>query len=124
MTVQVSVDYYYKSRALLHVISGCPQYRTDLLSLLHSRVRETVHTDTLMSQYVSIHKNNCAQIYAMESGFAIAYPMMSKAVAGSTVTRLCREVGVPTELFSDNAKEFTKPGTDFQKAAAHYKIKT
>jgi hypothetical protein len=26
MTVQVSVDYYYKSHALLHFISGCPHW--------------------------------------------------------------------------------------------------
>jgi hypothetical protein len=25
MTIQVSVDYYYKSHALLHFISGCPK---------------------------------------------------------------------------------------------------
>jgi hypothetical protein len=50
--------------------------------------------------------------------------MTSKGLAGETVTKLCREVGIPTELFSDNAKEFVKPGTEFQKAASHYKIKT
>jgi hypothetical protein len=32
------------------------RYRTDLLSLLHPRIRETVHTDTLLSQFVSIRK--------------------------------------------------------------------
>jgi hypothetical protein len=100
------------------------QYRTDLLSLLHSHVRETIYTDTLLSKYMSICKNTCTQVYATESGFAIAYPMTSKGLAGGTVTKLCREVGVPTELFSNNAKEFVKLGTEFQKAASHYKMKT
>jgi hypothetical protein len=50
--------------------------------------------------------------------------MTSKGLAGATLTKLCHEVGVPTEIFSDNAKEFVKPGTEFQKAASHYKIKT
>jgi hypothetical protein len=99
------------------------RYRTDLLSLLHPRVRETIYTNTLLSKYMSICKNTCAQVYAAESGFAIAYPMMSKGLAGGTVTKFCREVGVPTELFSDNVKEFVKPGMEFQKTASHYKIK-
>jgi hypothetical protein len=73
---------------------------------------------------MSIRKNTCAQVYATESGFAIAYPMTAKSLAGDTVTKLCREVGVPKEIFSDNAKEFVMPGTVFQKAVNHYKIKT
>jgi hypothetical protein len=73
---------------------------------------------------MSIRKNSCVQVYATDSGFAITYPMTSKGLAGGTITKLCREVGVPTELFSNNAKEFVKPGTEFQKAASHYKIKT
>lgn len=95
-----------------------------MLSLRHRRVRETIHTDTLHSQYKSVRKNTCAQIYATESGFAIAYPMNSKSLAGETLTTLCHEVGIPTEIVSDNAKEFVKPGTDFQKTANHYKINT
>jgi hypothetical protein len=78
----------------------------------------------LLSTYVSIRKNTCAQVYATESGVAIAYPMTSKGLAGVTVAKLCRDVGIPTELFSVNAKEFVKPGTEFQKATSHYKIKT
>jgi hypothetical protein len=84
------------------------RYRTDLLSLLDPRVREKVYADTLLSQYTSTQKNVCAQTYATESGVAIAYPMTLKGLAGETATKLCREVGIPTELFFDNAKAETK----------------
>jgi hypothetical protein len=40
------------------------QYRTDLLSLLHPCMQETIYTNTLLSKYTSIRKNACAQIYA------------------------------------------------------------
>jgi hypothetical protein len=42
----------------------------------------------------------------------------------SSHSRTCREVDIPTQLLSDNAKEFIKPGTELQKVASHYKIKT
>lgn len=100
------------------------RYRTDLLSLRHRRVRETIHTDTIHSQYKSVLGNTCAQLYATESGVAISYPMTSKNLAGQTLTKLCQDVGIPADLVSDNAKEFVDPGTEFRRTANHYKIKT
>lgn len=100
------------------------RYRTDLLSLNYRRIKETMHTDTVHSKHKSVLNNTCAQIYATESGATFAYPMTSKRLAGETLSSLCQDVGIPSRIFSDNAKEFVKPGTEFQKVANYYKIET
>ena len=43
--------------------------------------------------------------------------MKSKSQVGDTLKLLAEDVGVPTEMVTDNAKEYTESGTVFQKTA-------
>ena len=67
--------------------------------------------------------NNCTQIFTDGQGFVIAFPMKSKEDAGDSLQKLCRDVGVPIELHSDNANEMTQDGTKFQSVVRDNRIK-
>ena len=89
------------------------RYRTDLVSQRLRRLSCRFYTDTAFAKEVSMVGNNCAQIFTYGQGFVIAFPMKSKEDAGDSLQKLCRDVGVPIELHSDNANEMTQDGTKF-----------
>jgi hypothetical protein len=43
------------------------------------------YTDTLFGKYKSVTNNTCAQLFAIESFFAKAYPMEKKSLAGAAL---------------------------------------
>ena len=91
------------------------RYRTDLVSQRLKRLSCRFYTDTAYAKEVSMVSNTCAQIFTDGQGFVVAFPMRSKESAGDALQKLCRDVGVPKELHSDNAYEMVQDGTKFQK---------
>ena len=99
------------------------RYRTDLMSLNLRRFNETVHSDILHSRFESLAQNKCGQLFTTKSGLAVFYPFSSAASSGDALTTFTQDVGIPNSLHTDNAKEMTEPGTEFQKTVKFYKIK-
>jgi hypothetical protein len=92
------------------------RYQTDLLLLNHKQMDEEFHTDTLVSKYESYSKNTCAQVFTTQSGFIVIYPMTSKARCAKALMLLIQDLGIPNNLFCDNAPEMISPETSFCKA--------
>jgi hypothetical protein len=73
MTVQVSVDYYYKSHTLLHFISGCPHYYK-----LHyyykgvSGCSHSMETSSLLPDKKPVHRTNLGELF--RRGASVAPP--------------------------------------------------
>lgn len=91
------------------------RYRTDLLSQRLRILDCKIYTDTLFAKEKSISGNKCAQIFTDGSGFVFVYPMKLKSEAGDAMNVMTRDIGVPREVFSDNAFEEIGSNTEFQK---------
>ena len=63
------------------------------------------YTDTLFFKVQSLNLDTCAQLYCNKAGYIKIYSMKSKSQAHDTLTTFIHEVGVPTHLHSDYAKE-------------------
>ena len=99
------------------------RYRTDLLSQRLKRLSCRFYTDAAHAKFKSHTGNTYAQIFTDGEGFVVAFPIRTKDEAGESLQRLCRDVGIPNELHSDNANEMTAPGTKFQQIVKDNKIK-
>ena len=98
------------------------RYRTDLMYQQRKLRNQKFYTDTLFGKYKSLTNNTCIQIFANESQFVKAYPMETKAMAGSALRQFVRDYGVPERLTSDGAAEQTGPKTEFMKIVRKYDI--
>ena len=98
------------------------RYRTDLLSLNYRRLNTTMFADTMKFKTTSLNQNVCAQVYTT-GDFVIAYPLRAERLLGSTLTTLAEDVGVPTQLITDNASAMVGAQTQFQEAVRRLRIK-
>ena len=63
------------------------------------------YTDTFFSDVPSLNGNGMAQIYTNDIAFTRVYPMKLKSQAHETLSAFIHEVGIPSSLNSDDAKE-------------------
>ena len=63
------------------------------------------YTDTVFSKHKSLRGNTCGQIYCNNFNYQKFYPMTSKSQAVDTLNLFIDQVGVPSSLHSDDAKE-------------------
>lgn len=61
----------------------------------------------MFSRTLSIRGNTCCQIFVNDTGFSKHIPLKSKGDAGDALEELFMDVGVPTSLHTDGAKELT-----------------
>ena len=80
-------------------------YRTQQQQFRYNRLNTRFYSDTMFVTTKSIRGNKCAQIFVNDTGFTRVYPMKSKSLAGQALNCLFTEVGVPTMLHTDGAKE-------------------
>ena len=99
------------------------RYRTDLMSQRLRRLNCRFYTDTLFSKHKSIEGNTCGQLFTDGEGFVILYPMDSKAKAGQKLTELSHDVGIPNELYMDNAPEQVGKNSEMMKEIRRMKIR-
>ena len=64
-------------------------------------------SDTFFSNVVSLRGNSCVQLFVNRGNFCKSYPMQKKSQAHRALDRFFHEVGVPSELLTDNASEIT-----------------
>jgi hypothetical protein len=86
------------------------RYRTQVAQLRYPRLsgrHGKFHTDTFFSSTASL--SNCAmgQMYTNDVNFTKFYPMKKKSDAPDTLISFMQDIGIPSELHSDDAKELT-----------------
>ena len=96
--------------------------RVDHLNLHRRRLRGMWYTDTLLSKVKSILGNTCANVYT-QGKFTQAVPMISRKDAGKSLVEFSDDVGIPEDLTTDGATEFTGRHTKFVKEARRMRIR-
>lgn len=90
-----------------NTISLNRRYAINDRMLRYNRLRCPLYTDTLLAseRCVSVRGYTCAQIFASEFGFIFPCLMRKRADMSLATKRLFKEIGVPTELICDRARE-------------------
>ena len=91
---------------------------------LRPRLQGEWYTDTVFGPVKSRAGNNCGQLFANESYYAVFYPMDSRSKAGDSLRLFCRNVGIPDFLRFDGAKEMCEKGCEFQRQVRKNDIRT
>jgi hypothetical protein len=81
-----------------------PQLRYPRLSGQHGKF----HTDTFFSSTPSLSKYTMGQMYTNDVNFTKFYPMKKKSEAPDSLILFMQDIGIPSELHSDDAKELTQ----------------
>ena len=69
------------------------------------------HTDTFFAKTASLTNCTMAQLYTNDVDFTKAFPMKTKSEAPDTLVAFMQDVGIPSALHSDDAKELTQGRT-------------
>jgi hypothetical protein len=96
-------------RHALHPIHR--RYRTQVAQLRYPRLsgrHGKFHTDTFFSSTRSLSGCTMGQLYTNDLDFTKFYPMKRKSEAPDTLVSFMQDIGIPTELHSDDAKELTQ----------------
>ena len=91
------------------------RYPTNDRMLRYNRLPHDLFSDTMFAGTPSSRKNMCAQVFCTSYGWCRAYPMKSKGEAHKALSKVFKQVGVPTNLITDNAWEVTKQAKFTQK---------
>jgi hypothetical protein len=76
--------------------------------LNYPRLQCPVYTDTLFGKCKSLRGNKVCQIYATTFHFVKAFPLPKKGEAHHSLSDFFKEVGIPSVMISDDAKELTQ----------------
>ena len=63
------------------------------------------YSDTFFSPIKSLNGNKCVQLFTNRGSFVKSYPMTAKSEASTMLKRFLHEVGIPSSILTDNAKE-------------------
>jgi hypothetical protein len=95
---------------------------TSVPQLSYSLVKRTIYSDTMFSKAKSLKQNTVAQVYTDSQGYALFYPLKSKALAWMTVKSVVTDMNaIPEMIVTDGAMEET--GGQWKKEMQHYRIK-
>jgi hypothetical protein len=83
------------------------RYRTQQQQLRYNRLNSKFYSDTMFSSSVSVRGNTCGQIFVNDLNYSKFIPLKSKGDAGMALEELFQDVGVPTHMHTDGAKELT-----------------
>ena len=78
-------------------------------------------SDTFKSNVTSTRGNNYIQLFSNRGNYVSCYPMAAKSDAHQTLDRFIHDVGVPSEIMTDGAKELTT--TNWGKTCRKHKIR-
>jgi hypothetical protein len=92
-------------RSALHPIER--RFRTKNVMLKYNRLNCKVYSDTFFSNHISLSGNKCAQLFVTNFGYLKFSLMKNKSEAGYALQEMNKEVGIPTRLNTDRAKELT-----------------
>jgi hypothetical protein len=92
-------------RSTLHLIER--RFRTKHTMLRYNRLDCKFYSDTFFSDCSSVLGNKCGQLFVSDFGYTKFAPMKRKSEAGFALQELIRDVGIPRQIHTDNAKELT-----------------
>jgi hypothetical protein len=84
------------------------RYRTDVAQLRYPRlggIHGKFHTDTFFAGVPSLNQATMGQMYTNDIHFSKFYPMQRKSQAPDTLVSFMQDIGIPSDLHSDDAKE-------------------
>jgi hypothetical protein len=84
------------------------RYRTKQNQLRRNQLSCTVYSDTFFATTPSVRGNTCAQIFVTDSEFPVVFPMRKKGEAYLGLDHFIADVGIPSVLHTDGAKELTQ----------------
>ncbi len=99
------------------------RYRTKQSQLRYNQLggrHGRFYSDTMFSSVKSLQGFACAQVFVNDVNFTRIYPMKRKGEAGNALLEFIRDVGIPSTLHTDNAKELT--GGEWKKVASDHQI--
>ena len=76
-------------------------------------------SDTFKSKVVSLRSNTCVQLFTNRGNYTKSYPMTARRDAPQALDRFLHEVGIPSELLTDNISEL-KQGDWNKLCKRHY----
>ena len=77
-------------------------------AMRYRHLNDHVFTDTMFATKKaakSYRGNTCAQIIVTDKGYIGAYPMKTKGEATKSIKLFCKEIGIPTSVICDPARE-------------------
>jgi hypothetical protein len=87
------------------------RYTTEVTQLCYPRLggpHGKFHTDTFFSSVPSLSNCTIGQMHTNDLHFSKFYPMQTKSQAHETLKSFMQEIGIPSELHSNDAKELTE----------------
>jgi len=87
------------------------RFRTEIMQLRYPRLggrHGRFHTDTFFAKTPSLTSCTMAQVYTNDVDFSRIFPMKTKGDAPDTLIAFMQDVGIPSALHSDDAKELTQ----------------
>ncbi len=96
-------------RQAIHPIQG--RFRTEVMQLRYPRLggrHGRFYTDTFFAKTPSLGGAKMAQVYMNDVNFTKIVPMKTKAEAPDTLVQFMQDIGIPSHLHSDDAKELTQ----------------
>jgi len=92
-------------RSVLHSIER--RFRTKNVALQYNHLKCRLYSNTFFSGIKSSLQNTCAQVFVTDFGYAKFSLMKSKEEASYALKELIQDIGIPSELHTDGAKELT-----------------
>ena len=89
----------------------CRRYRTKHAALRYNQLggrHGTFYSDTMFSSIKSISGNTMGQIFVNDIGYTYLTPMRLKSEAPNALLEFIQNVGIPSAIHTDEAKELTK----------------
>jgi hypothetical protein len=83
------------------------RYRTQQQQLRYNHLNSKFYSDTMFSSSVSVRGNTCGQIFVNDLNYSKFIPLKSKGDARMALEELFQDVGVPTHMHTNGAKELT-----------------
>jgi hypothetical protein len=96
-------------RQAIHPIQRC--FHTEVMQLRYPRPggrHGCFYTDTFFAKTPSLGGSKMAQVYINNVHFTKIIPMKTKAEAPGTHVQFMQDIGIPSHLHSDDAKELTQ----------------
>jgi hypothetical protein len=81
------------------------RFRMKNITLKYNHLNCKFYSDTFFAQKPSLLQNTCAQLFVSEFGYLKFCPQKRKSEASYSLQELIRDVGIPSHMHTDRAKE-------------------
>jgi hypothetical protein len=89
----------------------CCRFCTKLAALHYNQLggkHGVFYSDTMFSSVKSLYRYKMGQIFVNDINYTYFVPMKLKSEAGNALVQFIQEVGIPSQIHTDDAKELVK----------------